>query len=263
VIRGLRASLALGLLAAGLLLAGCTSATEGAAQATAPPAASSAAPGIRTSPGKSAGGQAQCDFQATPDQPAPAGKSVGTPPKQAPSAGPATVALHTSAGDIALKLDRSAAPCTVASFEYLAQQKFFDNTPCHRLTTYPTLKVLQCGDPTGSGTGGPGYTIPDELPKNLKPASDGQADVYPAGSVAMANTGQPHTGGSQFFLVYGDSDLPPSYTLFGTVDSAGMAVLSKIAAGGVIAGTDPSTGAPSTTDGKPATPVTITTATAS
>jgi peptidyl-prolyl cis-trans isomerase B (cyclophilin B) len=94
---------------------------------------------------------------------------------------------------------------------------------------------LQCGDPTGTGTGGPGYTIPDE---NLAGAT------YPAGTIAMANTGQPHTGGSQFFFVYANTSLPPQYTPFGHVDAAGLAVLRKIAA----AGTDDSNGPG---DGKP------------
>jgi len=91
--------------------------------------------------------------------------------------------------------------------------------------------VLQCGDPTGSGSGGPGYTIPDELPTAMKPGPDG-SPVYPAGTVAMANTGSPNTGGSQFFLVYADSGLPPQYTIFGTIAPEGLQVLKKIAAGG-------------------------------
>jgi cyclophilin family peptidyl-prolyl cis-trans isomerase len=124
------------------------------------------------------------------------------------------------------------------------------------------LFVLQCGDPTGSGTGGPGYTIPDENPAGLKPAPGGQnADVYPRGTVAMANTGQPHTGGSQFFLVYRDSNLPPNYATFGTVAQAGLAVLDKIAAGGITPGADPNSGQSTPNDGKPTTPVVINSAT--
>jgi peptidyl-prolyl cis-trans isomerase B (cyclophilin B) len=115
----------------------------------------------------------------------------------------------------------------VNSFNFLAAQGFFDHTKCHRLTT-SGIYVLQCGDPKGTGAGGPGYTLPDE---NLKDKSL-KGNVYPAGTVAMANTGQKHTGGSQFFLVYQDSQLPPSYTPFGTIDAAGMKVLKKIAAAG-------------------------------
>ncbi|MER6562798.1 peptidylprolyl isomerase [Streptomyces sp. NPDC001027] len=138
-----------------------------------------------------------------------------------------TMTLATTCGDIGIALKAKAAPHTVNSFDFLAGKGYFDHTKCHRLTTNG-IYVLQCGDPTGSGSGGPGYTIPDE---NLKDASL-KANVYPAGTVAMANTGQPHTGGSQFFLVYQDSQLPPSYTPFGTVSPEGMKVLKKIAAAG-------------------------------
>ncbi|MER8030562.1 peptidylprolyl isomerase [Streptomyces bauhiniae] len=138
-----------------------------------------------------------------------------------------TMKLATTCGDIGIALKASAAPHTVNSFSYLADKGFFDHTKCHRLTTNG-IYVLQCGDPTAAGTGGPGYTIPDE---NLKDKSL-KKNTYPAGTVAMANTGQPHTGGSQFFLVYKDSPLPPSYTPFGTIDKAGLKVLDKIAKAG-------------------------------
>ncbi|MFF8094876.1 peptidylprolyl isomerase [Streptomyces sp. NPDC016675] len=135
--------------------------------------------------------------------------------------------LATTCGDIDIALKTSAAPHTVNSFSFLAGKGFFDHTPCHRLTTNGIF-VLQCGDPTGQGNGGPGYTIPDE---NLKDKSL-KKNTYPAGTVAMANTGQPGSGGSQFFLVYQDSPLPPSYTPFGTISDEGMKVLKKIAAAG-------------------------------
>ncbi|WP_367324490.1 peptidylprolyl isomerase [Streptomyces sp. HUAS ZL42] len=138
-----------------------------------------------------------------------------------------TMKLATTCGDIDIALKSSAAPHTVNSFNFLAGEGYFDHTKCHRLTT-SGIYVLQCGDPTGSGSGGPGYTIPDE---NLKDKSL-KDNVYPAGTVAMANTGQAHTGGSQFFLVYQDSQLPPSYTPFGTVSESGLKVLKKIAAAG-------------------------------
>jgi cyclophilin family peptidyl-prolyl cis-trans isomerase len=125
-----------------------------------------------------------------------------------------SITLHTSQGDIPLTMPRAEAPCTVASFVFLAQKGYFNQTPCHRLTAADSLKVLQCGDPTGTGTGGPGYTIPDENPTNLPPAPGAQgASLYARGTVAMANTGQPHSGGSQFFLVYANSELPPSYAV--------------------------------------------------
>jgi peptidyl-prolyl cis-trans isomerase B (cyclophilin B) len=138
-----------------------------------------------------------------------------------------TMKLATTCGDIDIALKADAAPHTVNSFDFLAGKGFFDHTPCHRLTTNG-IYVLQCGDPTGQGNGGPGYTIPDE---NLKDKSL-KSNTYPAGTVAMANTGQPGSGGSQFFLVYQDSPLPPSYTPFGTISDKGMTVLKKIAKAG-------------------------------
>ncbi|GAA3155479.1 peptidylprolyl isomerase [Streptomyces echinatus] len=138
-----------------------------------------------------------------------------------------TLKLATTCGDIGIALKTAAAPHTVNSFDFLAGEGYFDHTKCHRLTTQQ-IYVLQCGDPQGTGTGGPGYTLPDE---NLKDKSL-QKNTYPAGTVAMANTGQAHTGGSQFFLVFKDSPLPPSYTPFGTIDAAGMKVLDKIAKAG-------------------------------
>ncbi|MFE8945521.1 peptidylprolyl isomerase [Streptomyces sp. NPDC007856] len=147
-----------------------------------------------------------------------------------------TMKLATTCGDIDIALKTAAAPHTVNSFDFLAGKGYFDHTKCHRLVT-SGIYVLQCGDPQGTGMGGPGYTLPDE---NLKDTSL-KGNTYPAGTVAMANTGQKHTGGSQFFLVYKDSPLPPSYTPFGTVSDAGMKVLQKIAAAGAQAA-DPTSG---------------------
>jgi len=138
-----------------------------------------------------------------------------------------TMKMATTCGDIDIALKASAAPHTVNSFAFLAGKGYFDHTKCHRLTTNG-IYVLQCGDPTAQGSGGPGYTIPDENLKD-KTLKDG---VYPAGTIAMANTGQAHTGGSQYFLVYQDSKLPPSYTPFGTISKSGMTVLKKVAAAG-------------------------------
>jgi cyclophilin family peptidyl-prolyl cis-trans isomerase len=234
-----------------LSAAGCGQSTSGAASAgagattTTVTTTTSAAPPLTT-------GSAQCAYTATPDQPAPAGHQVGVPPADAPRAGTVTVTLHTSQGDIPITMPRAKAPCTVASFAYLTGKAYFTNTPCHRLTSADSLKVLQCGDPTGSGTGGPGYTIPDENPTDL-PSAQG-VSKYARGTVAMANTGQPHSGGSQFFLVYGDSALPPTYAVFGTVAVSGLQVLDKVAAAGVASGGQPQ-------DGSPAIPVTITSTT--
>jgi peptidyl-prolyl cis-trans isomerase B (cyclophilin B) len=177
-----------------------------------------------------------------PNKPPHTGK-VPTDPAQI------SASMTTSQGNIGLQLDNAKSPCTVNSFASLAQQGYFNDTPCHRLTT-GGLAVLQCGDPTGQGTGGPGYQFANEYPTNQyqpdNPALQ-QPVLYPRGTLAMANAG-PGTNGSQFFLVYKDSQLPPNYTVFGTIDATGLATLDKIAAAGVDGG-----GA----DGKPATPVQI------
>ena len=166
----------------------------------------------------------QCSYESTGD---------GEFSDKLPEAGDAatTLAFTTTVGEIDVELDEDAAPCTVRSMAYLAREGFFDGTTCHRLTTNDLLKVLQCGDPNGDGTGGPGYSIPDELPTDLPTDSSG-AITYERGVVAMANAG-PDTGGSQFFLVYGDSTLLPDYTIFGTIDDAGLAILDEVAAAGL------------------------------
>ncbi|SEH82903.1 peptidyl-prolyl cis-trans isomerase B (cyclophilin B) [Mycolicibacterium rutilum] len=161
-----------------------------------------------------------------------------------------SVSMSTDQGNLGLLLDNAKAPCTVNSFASLAQQGFFDNTPCHRLTTADQLKVLQCGDPTGKGTGGPGYEFANEYPTNQYQPDDPklmEAVRYPRGTLAMANAG-PNTNGSQFFLVYQDSQLPPNYTVFGKIDETGLATLDKIAGNGVEGGGQ---------DGAPATPVQV------
>jgi peptidyl-prolyl cis-trans isomerase B (cyclophilin B) len=140
----------------------------------------------------------------------------------------------------------------VNSFTSLAQQGFFDQTPCHRLTTAATVGVLQCGDPKGDSTGGPGYQFADEYPTNQYPPNDPQAQqpvVYPRGTLAMANAG-PGTNGSEFYLVYDDSELAPVYTVFGTIDDTGLTTIDNIVKGGVAGGGD---------DGTPAVAVTINT----
>ncbi|MEU3688650.1 peptidylprolyl isomerase [Streptomyces narbonensis] len=158
-----------------------------------------------------------------------------------------TMTLKTNEGDIAIAMDAAKTPRTVNSFHHLAAKKYFDGSKCHRLTT-DGIFVLQCGDPTGQGTGGPGYNIPDENLNALgKAGADGKV-TYPAGTVAMANTGQPGTGGSQFFLVYKDSKLPPSYTPFGKMDAAGLKAVKDVAAAGGVDGA---------ADGAPKKPVTI------
>jgi peptidyl-prolyl cis-trans isomerase B (cyclophilin B) len=151
----------------------------------------------------------------------PADRFKGIPVFDAAKAAqPYTAVLHTSQGNITFRALTTAAPCTTYSFRYLAERGFYDRTHCHRLTTQ-RIYVLQCGDPTGTGSGAPGYSFNDE---NLTGAT------YPAGTVAMANAG-PNTNGSQFFVVTKDTVLRPDYTPFGVV-TGGMDVLAKIAAAG-------------------------------
>lgn len=185
---------------------------------------------------------ADCQYPAAAD----ASKKVNPPRTGKVPTDPATVSVSvvTNQGNIGLQLDNAKSPCTVNSFASLAGQNYFNDTPCHRLTT-AGIFVLQCGDPSGKGTGGPGYQFADEYPTNQyqpdNPALQQQV-TYPRGTLAMANSG-PGTNGSQFFLVYKDSPLPPNYTVFGTIDATGLATLDKIAAAGVAGGGQ---------DGKPA-----------
>jgi peptidyl-prolyl cis-trans isomerase B (cyclophilin B) len=187
---------------------------------------------------------------------------VGLPqdPRHTPDRGTTSITLRTNHGPIPLVLDKAAASCTVQSFRFLTHRKYFDDTSCHRLTSYTTppaaLSVLQCGDPLGTGWGDPGYWFKDELDSaqalaNWPGFPDGSRKVYPRGTLAMANAG-PDTNGSQFFLVYRDSRLRPDYTVFGQVTEAGMRVLDEIAAAGIDPGTE---GTPE--DGAPASPVHI------
>jgi peptidyl-prolyl cis-trans isomerase B (cyclophilin B) len=154
--------------------------------------------------------------------------------------------LATNCGDIVIQLDAKAAPQTTQSMAFLAAQGFYTDSDCFRLTT-TGIFVLQCGSPTNNGKGGPGYKVPDE---NLP--ADG-ATGYPAGTVAMANSG-PGTSGSQFFIIYKDgSNLGPNYTIWGKVVS-GLDVVTTVAAAGVQGGSTHD-------DGKPVQPIVITKAT--
>jgi peptidyl-prolyl cis-trans isomerase B (cyclophilin B) len=190
-----------------------------------------------------------CQYPATTE---PASKPV-TPPRtgRTPTTPPSIkVGIVTNRGDIGVTLDNAKAPCTVRNFTSLAEQGYFDDTRCHRLTVDPELRLLQCGDPTATGTGGPGYRFPNEYPSNQFRLTDPALKtpvVYPRGTLAMANSGL-GTNGSQFYLVYDDSMLPPQYTAFGTIDAKGLAALDKIAGAGTKDGSQ---------DGAPAAAVTI------
>jgi cyclophilin family peptidyl-prolyl cis-trans isomerase len=125
--------------------------------------------------------------------------------------------VATSIGDITIELDQSAAPETVNNFVFLARNNYFDDTICHRVIQD---FVVQCGDPTATGTGGPGYRFADELP---------EAGSYEVGSIAMANSGT-DTNGSQFFIITGPNGaaLPPLYSLFGQVPAADLGVVAEM-----------------------------------
>jgi peptidyl-prolyl cis-trans isomerase B (cyclophilin B) len=151
-----------------------------------------------------------------------AARKVNLPPSKPDSKAAYQATIATNRGDIVIDLANAKATCTVNSFVSLAKQSYFNNTKCHRLTT-SGIYVLQCGDPTGTGEGGPGYAFGNE---NLTGAK------YTAGTVAMANTGQANSNGSQFFLVYKNSTtLPASYTPFGTIEQ-GLPVIQAIAKAG-------------------------------
>lgn len=166
-----------------------------------------------------------------PPGPAPASPSTyaSAPPASLAGGRVSGATIATTCGDLEVELFGDKAPQTVSSFVFLARQRYFDSTPCHRLTT-EGIYVLQCGDPTGAGNGGPGY----EFGVENAPA-DGR---YPAGTLAMARGESPTSNGSQFFLTYEDTTLPTStggYTIFGKVTS-GLSVLRAVAAGGVADG---------------------------
>ncbi len=162
---------------------------------------------------------------------------TGVPPVNgAPATGTRDMVMDTSQGKITITLDLQKSPCAAQSMLYLSGKKYFNNTSCHRLTT-DGIYVLQCGDPKGTGGGGPAYTFAHEyLPTDQRPN-------YPRGVVAMANPGDQDQNGSQFFIVWKDtpettdqqgnpqSALAASYTVIGTV-TGGMDVVDKVAAGG-------------------------------
>jgi len=134
--------------------------------------------------------------------------------------------VTTNKGEFTIELDAAQAPQTVNNFVFLSRYGYYDETLCHRII--PGF-VVQCGDPTASGSGGPGYQIDDELP---------EAGAYEIGSVAMANSG-PNTNGSQFFIITGDQGvaLPPNYSLFGQVTAGFDEAVKAMEAAGSPSGT--------------------------
>ena len=204
-----------------LALAGCGNEADGDDTGS-DPAADTPSASTSESSGESSeptGTTVTCDYPSDGQEPA---RDVEPPAAEAPAEGTVTATMTTNFGDITLTMDAADAPCTIHSFVSLAEQGFYDDTPCPRIGDQEGFGILQCGDPTGTGAGGAGYSFADELSGD---------ETYPAGTLAMANAG-PDTNGSQFFLVFRDSQFAPNYTVFGTIDEAGLKTIDAIAAEG-------------------------------
>ncbi|MGL5858728.1 MAG: peptidylprolyl isomerase [Angustibacter sp.] len=225
-----------------LVSAGVVALTQFTGDETSPAASGGAAPSTSaTSSAPSAASSTPPDASPSPSR-RPAATYDAPPPTSLAAQRTWQVTVRTTAGTIGLELDGKAAPQTVASFLFLSQKKFYNGTTCHRLTTQGIF-VLQCGDPAGDGTGGPGYTYGIE-----NAPRDGS---YPAGTLAMARGNDPSSNGSQFFMVYKATTLPTDgggYSIFGRVVT-GLDVLEKVAAAGTADGSG---------DGSPRAPVTVT-----
>ena len=201
-----------GIAVGGVLFAGRSTGTTTTPAAT--PSAT-ASPTPSPTPSTVAEPATHCTYLANP----PAARKVSFPPATPDYKATYQATITTNRGPIVIDLLNSKATCTVNSFVHLATADFYNDTPCPRLSTSGGLYMLQCGDPTGKGSGGPGYEFASE---NLAGAT------YPAGTLAMANeTGVPDSNGSQFFLVYKTSSLPPDYTPFGKIVS-GLNILQDV-----------------------------------
>ncbi|MGH3446790.1 MAG: peptidylprolyl isomerase [Nocardioidaceae bacterium] len=191
---------------------------------------SASTPGPTQSADPSADAQPSAlDCSKPPPKPAKPQQFSKVPPKSLAEGSRWDATVTTNCGDITLELYGDKAPQTVASFIFLAKHGYWDDSPCHRLTTpQQGLSVLQCGDPTGSGSGNPGYGYGIE-----NAPADGS---YPTGTLAMARApGEPNSNGGQFFVVYGDTKLPTKgggYSIFGKI-TGGMDIVQAIAAKGL------------------------------
>jgi peptidyl-prolyl cis-trans isomerase B (cyclophilin B) len=219
---------------------GGTPAAKPKASASASPSASASA-SATTSAAAVAEPATHCTY--TTSGVAAAAKKVSLPPTTPNYKAAYTAAIHTNLGTIDMNLLNSKATCTVNSFVHLATAGYFNASQCHRLVNSDGLYLLQCGDPTAKtstkltcseaanapGSGGPGYEFASEnLPTG---ASSSGTVTYKAGTVAMANGGTSTSNGSQFFLVFKDTTLGPTYTPFATITS-GLDILQKVANAG-------------------------------
>ncbi|MET8142295.1 peptidylprolyl isomerase [Sphaerisporangium sp. NPDC005288] len=219
-----------GIFTAVAVVGGGDSKTQAAAATPSAPASASAAPSAAAGPKPYDAATGTCDYVA--DANGGPAKNVGMPPAK-PDKNAKTMTLETNHGDIVVALDTAKAPCTVNSMAFLAKKKFFDGSKCHRLGP-ANFPMLQCGDPLAKadgknqtdGQGGPGYRLAEE---NLSGAK------YTRGVVAMAKSQAPGTTGSQFFIIFGDLQLPAEYTPFGTV-TKGIEILDDVSKKGVLPG---------------------------
>ncbi len=194
----------------------------------------------KSTPSKASTAAGACKYPDSGQSPA---RKVDKPPASPVADGPVDVTIKTNFGDMTATLDAKNAPCAVNAFLSLAKQGYYDKTDCHRVTSASQgFHVLQCGDPTGSGSGDPGYRYAQELTG---------AEDYKVGSLALANTGQPDSSGAQFFIDYDATTLQPAYTQFGQLSPAGLKVAQKAAKAAT-------KGVPDGYDGAPKTKVTIT-----
>lgn len=220
---------------------GSSPGTSGPAAATVPPLPAFAPPpDLGTN----------CEYRSVPD---PVLRPVNPPRSGRASTTPPQIGgvISTNVGDIAIQLANSESPCAVNSFVSLVRQQFFDGTQCARLISSQDGGSLLCGGPDVDGSGGPGYEFADEYPADQYKPDDPALRatvVYPRGTIVMATEG-PNTNGSQFALIFKDSEMEPQSTVLGNIDQAGLETLDKIARAG-IAGNRQS--------GAPANPVKIT-----
>lgn len=209
-----------------------------------PPASLAHYPRLPAPPAPSTG-NVSCNYIPT----GTAARPAAIPSSSASATGTANVTLQTSIGPVPLVLDRTLAPCAVNSFVDLVASGFYNDTSCHRLVIEPGTQLYQCGDPTGTGTGGPGYSFASEYPVPAFAAAVeesylGLAVLYPRGTVAM--TGNDNNNGSQFFLLLGDSVLRPDYTVFGRIADSALPALDAAAATGDDGSSPLGGGAPNT-----------------
>jgi peptidyl-prolyl cis-trans isomerase B (cyclophilin B) len=238
------AVLVVGIAIGGAYLAGAFKSaptTPVASASTSAPVSPSASPSASPSPSPS-NTAAMVNGKCVYIKSGTAARKVSLPPAAPDTKATYQATMATNRGDIVIDMLNSGAPCTVNSFVSLTDQGYYNNTHCHRLTT-SGIFVLQCGDPTGTGEGTPGYEFGNENLNYLKlsncsGSTTEKCATFPPGTVAMANTGAADSNGSQFFLVYKTTELPDSYTPFGTIVS-GLNIIQNVAK----AGSDNSNGA--------------------